>query len=692
MKQALGTKDLLPRLKGVKSNGKGWLALCPAHDDHSPSLSVNEGEDGRVLIHCFAGCSIDQVCTALRIELNGLGPNEAATRPHVSRPVTNARRIVATYDYTDEREQLLFQVLRCEPKSFRQRRPDGKGGWTYNLNGTRRVLYRLPDLLQANQSALVFVTEGEKDAERLIGLGLVATTNPGGAGKWVDGYSEDLRGFQVCILPDNDEAGHRHAQIIASSLIDKAASVRILTLPNLPEKGDVTTWLDAGGTHEELQTLADQALTFTSEDLQSGIRADEPEDEMLQRLTALTPIEYERERQNAAAILGCSTSALDRVVKANRSKPSQANLQGSAIDLGNLEPWPDSVNGEEVLTQVAKLIGLYVFLPAGAADVLALWSAHTYVFDAFLCSPRLNITSPIRGCGKTTLRDLLAELVSRPLATEGLTSAVLFRLIQGHRPTLLADEYDAWLHNEELRGLLNSGHRRGGRVFRCEGESKEVRGFNVFAPALLAGIGSLPGTLHDRSIVISLLRARQGEVNKRFDRRRTQDAEELCRKLKRFCIDNRASLEACNPVLPNGVINRLADNWRPLFAIAEIAGGNWPERAVVAFGKLNAREDPDGRALVVRLLGDIRQVFQEHKAERIFSQNLVTALCGITDGPWREAHGGREITETWLARRLRPFNISPKTLRIGNDRAKGYELVAFSDAFERYLPPGSFQG
>lgn len=181
--------------------------------------------------------------------------------------------------------------------------------------------------------------------------------------------------------------------------------------------------------------------------------------------------------------------------------------------MADVEPWPESVNGSDVLNEIAETFARYIVLPDGAADALALWTAHAHAFRAFLCSPRLNISSPDKGCGKSTLRDVLAVFVPRPLSTENVTLAVLFRLVQKHKPTLLADECDAWLSdNEEIRGLLNSGHRRGGMAFRCEGDNHEVRGFNVFAPVVLCGIGSLPGTLHDRSIVVRLERAKRGEL------------------------------------------------------------------------------------------------------------------------------------------------------------------------------------
>jgi hypothetical protein len=373
-------------------------------------------------------------------------------------------------------------------------------------------------------------------------------------------------------------------------------------------------------------------------------------------------------------------------IKAAKSKPI---LQGSAVLLPEIELWPDAVNGADTLSKIAEAFARYVVLPDGAADALALWAAHAHSFTAFLCSPRLNIRSPEKRCGKTTLRDVLSIFVPRPLLTESFTVAVLFRLVDAHAPTILADEYDTWLNdNEELRGLLNSGHRLGGQAFRCVGDGNEVRGFKVFAPAVLCGIGGLPGTLHDRSILICLERAKPGELRERFDSRRVERETELCRKLARWCADNAAKLESREPMLPQNAFNRLADNWRPLFAVAEIAGGDWPQRAAVAFAKLNSQDD-DAQGLGVMLLADVRQAFEENRTEKMFSKTLVETLCAMSDRQWPEAHRGKPITETWLAHRLRAFGISSRTLRIGDNRAKGYELADFAETFERYLFAGA---
>jgi putative DNA primase/helicase len=239
-------ETLLSKLCKVRRDGVGWKALCPAHADKNPSLSVRKA-DGKTLIHCHAGCPTGVVLAALGIEARDLFEDE-----------NGGRRILAEYDYCDEKGALLFQVVRFDPKDFRQRRPDGNGGWTWRLNNTRRVLYRLPDLISASS---VLLCEGEKDCETARGLGLVATCNPHGAGKWRPEYSESLRGKRVCIIADADQPGRKHAQEVAASLHDKAQSLKVI---EAPDAKDLNEWVANGGTRDSLLELIRNASEWKS--------------------------------------------------------------------------------------------------------------------------------------------------------------------------------------------------------------------------------------------------------------------------------------------------------------------------------------------------------------------------------------------------------------------------------------------
>ena len=254
----------------AKENGIGWVARCPAHDDKTPSLSITEGDDGRVLVHCHAGCPADAICEAVGLKMTDLMPKR--TNSVGGSTKSNGRpRIIDTYDYNDENGKLLFQVVRMEPKGFRQRQPKPGGGWNWSVKGVQVVPYRLSELL-AKPKHLVFVVEGEKDVDNLARIGVLGTCNAGGSGKWKAEHAEFLRGRSVCILADNDEAGQKHAEQVARTSQGLATVVRIINLPGLPLKGDASDWIAAGGTIDELNRLVEATPVWTLALVQSWPR------------------------------------------------------------------------------------------------------------------------------------------------------------------------------------------------------------------------------------------------------------------------------------------------------------------------------------------------------------------------------------------------------------------------------------
>jgi hypothetical protein len=249
---------ILSKLENLRRTGGGWQARCPAHEDQRSSLSINTGDDGRVLVHCHAGCTVEAVVGKLGLTLTDLMPSNSNGRHQ-----GNGKATIGTiYSYADEHGDLLYQVVRMIPKDFRQRRPAPGGGWTWNLQGVRRVLYRLPELLSADLAETIFVVEGEKDADNLVERRLIATCNSGGADsgrgeKWLREFAQHFRARRVAILPDKDRAGRKHAGTVARSLQGVAAEIKVLELPGTGK--DVSDWLGAGGTAEELLRLVEAA-------------------------------------------------------------------------------------------------------------------------------------------------------------------------------------------------------------------------------------------------------------------------------------------------------------------------------------------------------------------------------------------------------------------------------------------------
>ena len=260
-----------PQTKGkitleATESGEEWMALCPKHDDTNPSLSINPKKG---LYYChgceFKGSLWDE-------SKKHIPKDDEPDEPDKNGSKDPTGEILATYDYCSANGTPLFQTVKLSApapknKTFRQRRPDGKGGWIWNLKGTPLVPYRLPELLIGKDP--VFICEGEKDADNVRSLGLTATTNPLGAGKWKDIYNPSLAGRDVVILPDNDEPGRKHSNEVTLSLFKTVKSIKILNLPNLPEKGDVSDWIIAEkeGQREKLLHLVEATIPLTSIDL-----------------------------------------------------------------------------------------------------------------------------------------------------------------------------------------------------------------------------------------------------------------------------------------------------------------------------------------------------------------------------------------------------------------------------------------
>ncbi len=255
--------EILRHFNNIKKSGAGYTARCPAHEDKRNSLSIGIGEDGKILLHCHAGCPLENILQAAGLKTADLYQDEPKQE----------RKIEKIYPYQDAGGKLLYEVVRYIPKGFSQRRPDGRGGYIYNLKGIKPVLYRLPEVLEAvKDGRLIHIVEGEKDVENLFKLGLVATTCSSGAGKWRDYYSDSLRGANVVIIPDCDEPGRKHAEQIAESVKKKAKSVKVVHLPDMQDKQDITDFFRKHGKAagmKLLQKLIDEAKDLCRPDVNS---------------------------------------------------------------------------------------------------------------------------------------------------------------------------------------------------------------------------------------------------------------------------------------------------------------------------------------------------------------------------------------------------------------------------------------
>ncbi len=358
----------------------------------------------------------------------------------------------------------------------------------------------------------------------------------------------------------------------------------------------------------------------------------------------------------------------------NGKSESGLKLQGEAVTVRDVEPWPEPVDGGTLFADVAAALASYVWLPSGAATAATLWVAHTHTVDAADVSPYLTIKSATKECGKTTLLRVCRGLVRRPVSTSNMSPSALFRIVGRLTPTLLIDEADTFARlSDDLRGILNAGHGRDDAVvIRSEGDDHEPRAFPVFGPKALAGIGDLPDTVEGRSVVVVMQR-KPAETPLAKVRRRELAAAlaPLQRQLARWAVDHMDGLRTAQPVIPDALSDRQADNWEPLLAIADAVGGKWPERARKAAVLLSRRGAEDGQDVRELLLADLFAIVGDR--EEVFSAELVSELVKLEGRPWPEfGRMQKAITATGLARLLRPFGVRSKTRRIGSDVAKGY--------------------
>ena len=381
-----------------------------------------------------------------------------------------------------------------------------------------------------------------------------------------------------------------------------------------------------------------------------------------------------------------SADQLDAEVAAQQSPNGQAPAGSPVAQV-------DHTDGAKLLEETYAALTTYVVFPDGAAAVaVTLWVAASHAQPCWEHATRLAIRSPVKRCGKSRLLDLAEALCHRPLPTVNVSVAALVRSIsEDDPPTLLLDEADTIFGKrrgdraeaaEDLRGILNAGHKRGGRYLRWDQARRQPEECPTFSMAALAGIGDLPDTIEDRAVIVTMRRRAPGEQVSSFRRRRDLPALVTLRdRLHGWLGDHLAELETATPAMP--VEDRAADTWEPLVAVADLAGGGWPELARSACRAMTAdAADADG-TLGERLLADLRTVFGTD--DRLASATILARLGGLEESPWADLYG-RGLDARGLARLLRPYGVKPKVIRVGSDTPRGYEHADLLDPWQRYLP------
>ena len=369
--------------------------------------------------------------------------------------------------------------------------------------------------------------------------------------------------------------------------------------------------------------------------------------------------------------------------------------QGRPVEWNDPEPWPEPVDGAALLSGIASFITRYVSIAPELADTVALWIVVTWIHDRLEISPFLNVTSATKRCGKSLLLEVLGELVHHPLPVGGrVTSSALFRTIEMHAPALLLDEADTFFgDDDELRGVVNGSQRRNSAyVMRCVGDDHEPRRFVTWCPKAIAGIGGLPDTVLDRSIVVKLTRRPPGVSLAHWRDRDRTAIEALRRRLARWCDDEATNIVARLSAVsfPPGLHDRGRDAWEALLAIGDMAGSDWSGRGGRAWRACEhvtastADEETGAREM---LLADLRTIFEDEDwPEAIASNEALDKLMELEGRPWSEWKRGKPLSARGLSSLLKPFGVMPRQVKRDGDNRRSYLRAELEPHWGAYFP------
>ena len=706
-------------------DAQGGQVLCPGPGhtagDRSLSIKLDGGAADGFVLHSFAG---DDAIACRDYVRERLGLPEFEATKKKKKPNGGAQPYsptVAKYVYRLADGTPYLQVHRLANKSgFPQYHWDGEK-WISGKPKGPKVPYRLPELIAAAPTMPIYVVEGEKDCDALAKIGLMATCNSEGAdngngNKWTADLNEHFTGRHVYIIPDNDAQGRAHAQHVAGQLDSVAASVRIVELPDLPLKGDVSDWLKRDSAGARLAKLAKESPQWepgagktTGGDIASAKR-------VILELAGLSKLEYAFRRKRVAEDIGIGVAELDKIVAAERGDSKEKESAAALYEHWNVEAASAPVDTAILLRAIKEAVRRYVFMSDDQVVAVTLWIVFSWLHEhegTITHSPILYVTSAEKDSGKSTLLGTLNFLAHRSLQSVDISGPALFRSIAKWQPCLIVDEADdALSDNPDLRSVINSGWTRGQGVIRCHPDTREPELFSTFAPKIVAMKGrKLPDTTLSRSIVISMKPRRADDSNERtadFNHIDNETFARLRSQLMRWTADNAEALAKATPEIPPGFYNRRRANWVPLLAIAEAGGEDWKKAARQAALAIEAVADTFDPSIGVELLRAIQGVFEVREKskdpitvvnkDRVSSAALLSELVADETAPWATWNKGKPISQRQVAGLLKPYGIKPKTIKLKTvpstpegTTAKGYLLEWFVDAFSRFHTPSSPQ-
>jgi uncharacterized protein DUF3631 len=578
--------------------------------------------------------------------------------------------------------------------------------------------FGIQTLALAKQRGFAILPEGESDAQRLILEDFPVLASPG-KDTWQPTWNRHLEGITPFVVDEGGE-GAAHVRQVGKDLAVRAR-MRILSFaPWNAKDPNALFQLDREKFRERMEQAMADAKTWEAWSAEQRESAPNPWDTFASlRETAMkdrqphwnawleTVAPYEPHERDALLTEGCKFFGTKRAT----AEQALAKILGPTAPGGSTltdpKPWPEPVNGADILDEFAATYRKYTVLPKHGPETLALWSESTYAIDAFDLAAILALKSPTKRCGKTRVVKVASRCVRRPLVASNATSATIYRSVEAFHPTLLLDEAETYLtgkDNEQMRGVINCGHERDTAIvlrIAKVGDDLVPMQLSAFSARLFAYIDKkpphqMPDTVEDRSIILPMARRTKKEPVARLRATKlAAELEPLRQKAWAWAQANLDALREADPSVPDalGDDDRAIDNWLPLFAIADLVGGEWPKRARDAAVALSGARLDDDRG--VQLLADIRALaFSGDNSDKtvVFTDPLLRLLTGDPERPWATYNRGKPMGARQLSQTLKPFKISrPGTVRDGEATAKGYYRDAFEDAWARYLPSNPSQ-
>lgn len=593
-------------VEAEKKEGKYWISFCPFHQDKNrPNLHI---DPIKKTYNCYA-------CGKYGFLYN---PNYKMRKKETS--------IERTYDYQNEKGELLFQVIRYHPKKFILRRLDNQGSWIYNLQGINPVLYHLPELIQSTDPVLI--VEGEKDVENLKKWNLKATTNPMGAGKWRKEYNQYLKDKEVILIPDHDSPGFQHCRQIGTSLKGIAKSIRWLELPGLEEKEDVSDWINKGNSKEKLLELVKGASDFSLQKCEQSADTKKNKNLKNKTKTILPNLIHLVEDQGKISYLFYRNGQLviedDYIQDDIRYSPKQ-DLPMKLLKPSILKRSMD-IDMVQLVIDIDAFLRSFLEMPNESHyQILSLWIFHTYLIEKFNTTPVLYFYG-VKETGKSRAGEVLSELAFRAQRLTSITEATLFRSVEMFKPTLFIDEIKLWGKGSKpgLEDIIKTTYKRGLKVSRINqnktGE-EQAEYFDTFTPLVICTTENLPDIIENRCICFIMQKNINPDIERAIDERWANDLRERLTIFR--AIHYNIKLPESQPIARR----RLNEIMFPLYQTLLLIASEKEQDFITIVSQMQKnKENEEGMSLEAEIVKAIDDEFKENGKTQFLTQAISQRL------------------------------------------------------------------